>query len=255
MAESAKVSLKLSAADGESDKRAPLADFANICSALRNCLKHISRCLGHDKSDFVISDLRFGSAVVEAEPRTSAGREEGQLFNATMAAIEEGREVDPRLDYSAICCFTGFSGAIRNPRLRLALQDRNLTSHYIANLSSLLEPSSPALGSVSGRLEVVNIHKENKFVLYPPIAGEEVTCRFNDADLESILKAVNHQVTVFGTLHYAKSKAFPVRVDVDEFEVEPPDDQLSSLLDTRGIIRSAGELDQPLGGEWCSGWQ
>lgn len=256
MASSHKITLKLSSAPGEQDKRAPLYDFSNICGALRNCLKHVGRCVGKEDVDFAISDLSYGSACLEAEPVSSTGNEVAYLFNDTMVAIEDGRDLDPRLDFSAINCFTGFNGAIRNSRIVVEVARRSLSSNYVTNLNRLLEPTSPALGSVSGRLEVVNMHNDNKFVLYPPMHGEEVVCKFKDSDLEGVLLAVGEKrhVTVYGTLYYAKSKAFPVRVDVDSFLAEPLDETLPTLLDAKGILQLPVDHNALLGGEWISGW-
>lgn len=241
-----KILLNLTVARGVEDSRPPLNEFTNVCSALRNCLKNLSRCVGQDGAQFAISNLYYGSAVLEAEPRSSEWEEVTYLFNRTILDLEEGRRVDPRLDYSAIHCFHGFSGPINNEDLDFAIGGTVLTKQYVANLTALLEPASPELGSVSGDLQSVTIHNKNEFMLYPPIAGEEVKCNFDTSALHHVVEALGKNVTVFGKVFFSATKALPSRVDVETFEVNPPNENLPTLLDARGILTQPENVQDPL---------
>jgi hypothetical protein len=125
-----------------------------------------------------------------------------------------------------------------------------LTSAFASHLAELLEPVSPALGSVSGRLDALSVHNQDRFTLYPLIVGEDVECFFKRPDLKKVLDAVGRRVTVFGRLHYAKTKAFPVKVDVEEFHVEPPDSELPSLLKARGMLRNTTTNQRAWRDDW-----
>lgn len=255
MASRRKIVLTLGAADGVADRRAPLDDFTNVCGALRNCLRHVARCLDKEGVRFAVSDLKFSSACIEAEPLNGQGEDVVRLFDDTIEALETGRPIDDRLDYSALHCFNGFCGAIKNRRLRLQIEDFSLTNHYVANLSSLLEGTSPEEGSVSGRLEAFDLHRKSRFFLYPPAYGEEIECSFEIDTLDEVLRAVTKQVTVFGTLHYASSKIFPVRVDVHHFVVESSDDQLPDLISQRGAWHKANKSRPEVKGGDADGWK
>jgi len=235
MANSSKIVLYLKDSQGP---RAPFTDFTIVSSALRNCLVNLARCIGEGDVEFSISGLEYSSVLLELEPEkldNGAGKI-SDLFLDTIDALQEGRPLDKRIDYPALHCFNGFTGAVKNKRLTLQFNSVVLTSSYARNITALLEPSMPSLGSVSGKLEAVNIHNENRFFLYPAIPGEQIACVFNNNQLEDVLKAVAHNVTVSGTLYYAQSKILPVRVEVESFEVNPPDDELSNLLDSRGAF-------------------
>jgi hypothetical protein len=69
-----------------------------------------------------------------------------------------------------------------------------------------------------------------------------------------VLEAVDRQVTVFGTLHYAQSKIYPVRVDVDDFAIIESDSELPTLLDAKGILPPPSAdnplLDRSFSDEW-----
>jgi hypothetical protein len=241
---------------GPKQKRAPLSDFSTVCNSLHACLKGIGRCIGKGAPEFDISDLHMGSAVMAIEPDTAkeGAIEIANLFRDTIAALEEGQAVDKRLDYSALHCFRGFSGVARKEGVTLKIGTVKLTENYANNLAALLDPASAALGSVSGRLETFTLHNQNKFILYPAITGEEVDCIFQRKDLPRVLEAVDRQVTVFGTLHYAQSKIYPVRVDVDDFAIIESDSELPTLLDAKGILPPPSAdnplLDRSFSDEW-----
>jgi len=241
MAKQTQIRLKLSPVGSGVDERAPLYEFANICAALKNCLKNISRCTANEDSEFAVSNLEIGSAVLVAEPYDAASTVVPELFNETIAALQEGRELNKILDFKAINCFKGFSAVVKNPSLAIDCGGIHLTESYINNLAKLLEPSSPSCGSVSGRLETFSVHRHCEFILYPTIPGEQVTCKFNKKYIKEVLRAVERNVTVYGVLHYAPAKIFPVSVDVESFEVSPPNDSLPSLLDAKGIMRSTNQ--------------
>ncbi len=249
MSDSDEIRIKIDPPKGH---HAQLSDFSNVCATLRSCLTHIGRCIG-STATFAISDLSCGSAILAVAP-VDKNNDVAQTFNKTIHSLETGKAVDSRLDFAALKSFNGFCAAINNENVRISVAGLRLTKSYSANLSHLLEPQSPALGSVSGRLEAVSVHGCNKFTLYTPLAGEEVDCRFDSSDLRDVLDAVGHGVTVFGTLYYARTKTFPVRVDVDSFEVTPNDSVFASLLDARGSLagdpQSALDSQRAMRNEW-----
>ncbi len=219
-------------------KRAPFSDFSTVCNSLHASLKHVARCVGAKAPEFAVSDLHMGSAVMAIEPESSTNGVGGivSLFIETITSLENGAPIDSRLDAAALHCFNGFSGVARKRDVTLKIGRVLLTEQYANYLSSLLDPSSTSTGSVSGRLEAFTVHNQKKFTLYPPIPGEEIDCIFDESDLPRVLDAVPKQVTVYGTLHFSKSKIFPVRVDVEEFVIEESSDRLPTLLDAQGIL-------------------
>jgi len=222
------------------NSHASLADFSNVCSTLRSCLNHIGRCLGQPGAEFEISNLQMGSALVEVA-QTGPGVEITDTFNRTIDSLQHGREIDKRLDFQAIKAFKGFNSVINKESIQISIGGTSLTASYVGNLELILEPQSPALGSVSGRLEAVSVHRGDKFTLYTTIAGEDVDCSFREELLPEVLRAVGRKVTAFGSLYYATTKIFPVRIDVESFQVEPEDDELDSLLDVENRLNLSHE--------------
>lgn len=231
--------------DGPPGHQPLLTHFATVCTALRATLRHVERCItGEDAdTDYEIVDLKKSSATIEALPEhTMNGRymEVHQLFYDSLAAIQHGRRLDPRLDYQAIRSFQQFTPPLNKEGNSLSIDGLQLTSRFTAELKKLLEPEISSSGSVTGLLEAVTTHENNVFTLYPPIRNEAVACRFDKNQLEFVLAAHGKNVTVYGLLHFAKGQSCPVRVDVDTFDAHPDEADLPGMMDLFGITSGNG---------------
>lgn len=222
-----------------------LTHFATVCTALRATLRHVERCITGDdaETDYEVVDLKKSSASIKVFPeRAMNGRysEIHQLFDDSLSAIQNGRGLDPRLDYKAIRSFQSFTAPLNKEGNSLSIDGLQLTSRFTAELKKLLEPEISSRGSVTGLLEAVTTHENNIFTLYPPIRNEEVACRFDKNQLEFVLAAHGKNVTVYGLLHFAKGQSCPVRADVDTFDVHPDEADLPGMMDLFGITSGNG---------------
>ena len=52
-------------------------------------------------------------------------------------------------------------------------------------------------------MEKINVHERNEFVIFPPITGYSVVCRFEHQLLDKVRDAIESTVTVSGKMHYA----------------------------------------------------
>lgn len=255
MEESSTIAVKLGNPVPGADQRAPFGEFTNVVNAIRSCLNQIERCIERPGSKFVISNLEIGSAILELEPvGTGSGAEVAEVFNDTISALEVGRPVDPRLDYGALKCFSGFSALSKSRESQLTIGALVLTSSFFTNLQSLIGEAATTHGSVSGLLEAILLHNRNRFTLYPAISNESIDCDFKPTDLERVLAAAGRHVTVYGVLHHSRAKVFPNRVEVDTFEIEPDNSGLPTLLDTRWTgplpVDSPMQIEGQFSDEW-----
>jgi hypothetical protein len=219
-----------------------LSEFTHVCATLRNCLNHVARVVADRKIDFDLTELSYASAHLIVEPigldvPLDVLNDIESTFLNSVAAIQFNTELDARLDYAALRAFSDFCTPLRNPGVTLAIGQTLLTSQFVANVTTMLEPASPAYGSVSGMLEELSVHNGFRFTLFPPVEGEEIGCSFHESSLAEVLHAVGRKVTVIGNLKYAKSKAFPISVEVESFTLEQEDSALPNLLDARGMLR------------------
>ncbi|HUY34258.1 MAG TPA: hypothetical protein VMV69_16040 [Pirellulales bacterium] len=196
---------------------------------------------GIEDGEYDIADLRVGSAVIEAEPIpefADAGPAVAELYQNTIDAIQDYQPLDPRIDFRTISAFNLFSGIAMKPGVAISIGRTTITRAYSERIAGLLEPESTSMGSVNGRLESVSIHGAPKFVLYPPVRGEQIECIFDRSDLPAVAQALGQDVAVYGRLGYARSKSFPVHVNVVSFETVPTVDELPTLLNARGTMDS-----------------
>lgn len=75
-----------------------------------------------------------------------------------------------------------------------------VTEQTSKNVRSLLPANRKAFGSIEGRLEGINVHKNFKGLLYHAITNKVVTCIFDESQLEDLKKALSKRVIVTGDL-------------------------------------------------------
>ena len=105
----------------------------------------------------------------------------------------------------------------------------------------LLGPKQYAFGSVTGRLEQVNIHSgQNVFTVYPAVGPPRgVRCRFHRELLGRVTEGVDRYVEVTGLLTYNEVDYFPEEIRVQSIEVYPAEHSFPSVERLRGIAPDA----------------
>jgi len=85
------------------------------------------------------------------------------------------------------------------------------------NIETIQGPTFESLGSVTGTLEAISVHKGHEFRVWSEMTGKPVTCRFQRAIIESVKESLESKVVVTGMV---KSNALghPVSVSVNEME-------------------------------------
>ena len=93
--------------------------------------------------------------------------------------------------------------------------------------------------SITGTLEMVDIHTRNKIRIYPIIGSKKIDCYFPDDLLEIAKVGVNRYVNVEGKFKYKRGQPFPYEVDVTHIEIYPEENELPTLFDLQGIAPDA----------------
>src|SRR5690606_1760169 len=107
-------------------------------------------------------------------------------------------------------------------------------------IAAELAPESTALGSVRGRLEHINLHKDaNGFRIYPVVGPPSIECRFPQELQEDASRAIGRNVRVHGKLHYRARSNLPYRIAVSRIVTLPFDSELPSLMELRGMAPEA----------------
>ena len=226
-----------------------LDSLAAMCRSLSKCLKCADTVVRPNATPlrFRVVELHASSAVICVEPKSPSGDcHESQtvvdFFKSTVASLQAGRVVDPRLTFDDLDAFRKLAMPLSRAAKEIWIGGLQITTRYVATIERIMGTAIPSIGQVSGRLDAIYAHGRSDFVLFP-IAGPSVTCTFHEDMFEQVRNALRRTVTVHGTLHFQPDQPFPSRVQATRIEVHPPNDKLPKLRDLRGVSkRCTGKL-------------
>lgn len=236
----------------DQDKIVYFADFRTFCAAVAECLYRSEAIVTGNKGQvaYRVAKLSLGSAKMTLEA-VRTGRARGRdkrtqvigFFRKTVTAIQGGRKIDSRLGVEDVQAFKKLAKPLKRHSKTVRIDGTTLTPAFEANADRILNDTVPTDGFVTGRLEKINVHERNEFVLFPPIQGYSIACRFGEGLLGQVRDAIKQTVTVNGKMHYAPDSPFPRLVDVRTMEIHPSDGQLPTLSELRGIgVGCTGDL-------------
>lgn len=235
------ITIRLVGSD-EDNGRVRFEDFRQFCDKIAECLRRTETAVTKQpkRIRYRVSDLQASSAQMTLEPIAPKKGPDPRsevvgLFKKSVADLQAGTFADPRLTPDDLREFRDLY-ARRGTTKEVWVDGAKLTSQYVANIDRILGSSVGAEGFVTGRLERLNVHNRNEFVLYPPLMGTSIICHFPDGLFEMVRAGIKRNVTVSGTLFHLPDKPFPDRVHVTTLELHPPDGELPNLRDLRGLF-------------------
>lgn len=248
------VQIKGDPSDNESLR---INDFINQLDAIRNTLSHLEREIAEPDSSpiqYRIVDLSHNSPatiVIEAVPGTKgkdisalvADRFVNGIKNIKSGIIpadydsdllESFKKIGPRIQKkNRHKFFSLVSIATDSEKVEV---EQSLESE----IESIVGPDEIMKGSVSGTLELINIHAHvNNFRIFPIVGPQKVDCHFKSAQLNNAIKGINRYVNVTGSLRYKRRDKFPYAINDAEVEVYPEENDLPSIFDLKGIAPDA----------------
>jgi hypothetical protein len=111
----------------------------------------------------------------------------------------------------------------------------NIDSKFKQKVDKIIGPDQKSFGSVSGKLEALNLHRTNQFSIYPSAGATKVTGSFPVEKRETVKAGIDRFVTVHGILRYKMWSPFPHAIDADDIDVHPQESDLPRLSDLKGI--------------------
>ncbi len=85
-----------------------------------------------------------------------------------------------------------------------------------------LHVEDQSYGTISGRLDQLNLHAgTNAFWIYPAAGPKRILCKFLPGDKAKVKNALEKTVEVTGTKYYRPNSDFPHRIEVASFEEIP----------------------------------
>ena len=228
-----------------------LADLVSGLGAVRRALRRTDDMVKSslaEPMDWRIVHLSYASPVrviVEPIPLPGYAQHSERVvlrFFDYAERIRSGSYDD--VDARVMRAFMDLAKPVERGRLNLDIRNGSVVFTVPLGMShgikAALAPETTALGSVKGRLEFINLHGgKNVFRVYPIVGAPYVGCRFKKELAADAKRAIGRSVRVFGRLHYKVMEDFAHRVDAWEIDILPPDSDLPSLMNLRGIAPDA----------------
>lgn len=232
-----------------------LSIFVNKLDEFRAALQEADKYLyGLNKNtvEFLVSNLTHNSPAavsIQMQPNGDPLAHQDQIFtylSELIADITSGKYRTASASYYLLTKLNELTNGIGDKFSKMWLSYRNEVAAVISietqvNLRALLAKQYNSIGTIKGKMEIYHGHGKEKFFYVYPLIGERVKCIFSDSHTEVAAKAVEKNVTVVGTLKYLEGEFFPSEVFVQTIEINPPDEDLSSMSSLLGIVRENGD--------------
>lgn len=229
----------------------------NVNTYLRKIETSVSRS---EKSStfYRITDLKAGSAIIGIEAVPYKDEEDYTIpifdrFTESISSIQEKNVLPEWVDNEMLedlkKLTKPLSKNITNIEIRRNGEKFEVTKQLEVNIEKVLkEVVFASKGTITGYLDALNVHKDGKFHIYPPIGPTRIFCHFEKKLFPKLLPkikaGVKRYVNVIGIMHYRENEAFPTKIDVEDIEVYPPESELPALSSLRGIAPEVtGDLD------------
>ncbi len=238
-----RIRLNLHAVEG----KVRLADLLVFLERISGCLAAVDRAVnGRSTNYYNVSDLQYGSAVVELEERIQAKqRTKRRHISSAVASFHEllkSTELAARPPWAS-------GDVLKKIRLlsdplphgssaRVAMKDYSLVidDRFRTKIDELLSPDTASEGEFTGRLDAINMHGRRHAYLYPLFGHQKVVCDFSSQSDSTVVSALQRRVRVIGKLSRRSGDPFPYHVVARSIEVLPPDDELPTLRSLRGTL-------------------
>lgn len=168
------------------------------------------------------------------------------LFARGLAQFEDSGEVPPIFSDTAVRHVRNLSAvaaARPDDDTRVGIwvrrQRREVTPRINATAKATLQTGFDEIGSVEGQLSVLSERGELHFVIFEPIWDKPVRCVVPERLLARAMDLWRRRVSAHGLVHY-RPDGIPTKIDADEIDIFPEDQDLPSLDDVEGILRLAG---------------
>lgn len=238
-----------------------LSEFLKELEAIKVALKHTERIVtGNDDSGlyFKIVGLSMSSpatVVLEETPVPVDGKRgrlprtpiSGKLVSTLSQINRRGTVPVEARDLPTLEAYRSVGSASRGGAVTIASAARSveIAPEFERKVDKIIGPDQVLEGSITGKLEAINLHNTTQFAVYPPVGPGKVACTF-PAELKSrVIQGIDHNVRVIGKLRYKHWAPFPHAITAEDIEIYPPPDQLPTLSSLYGLMRRDNEQPPP----------
>jgi hypothetical protein len=217
---------------------------------LREVATNVAGTPGRDAVRFVVTEAKAGSFDLAARPQPARRDVPAAIMPRIAKALTTGLRTLERsatrpkhFNDTALLKLRdlGKLTGAETPIIQLGNGDTPipLSARLIANIEAVLAPEVTSIGTVEGKLEGLIIHGKNRFLVFDPLTGRQVTCYFAErVKYDDVLQAFGKRVAVTGWIRSRRSGE-RVDIQVSHLQLMPPDEELPSASDVLGILKAA----------------
>jgi hypothetical protein len=232
----------------------PVAAFLEAARHELAILRDLDRAISgssHSSLDWIISDLRIGSAVLDAQsrprdPSQDNGKEVSRAIVDAILSIERDNRTPAYLSPEGM---RHAKGLVEIPeRFHLSgqltlidltdsgrvVEQATITPASRDHIRELLDAKYQSIGSVEGKLEGLNVHGKPKFTVYEHRTRRAVTCVFDyDRWIGAVKDLLRARIRVSGRVE-SNARGEILRVEVGDIEPLPDMSKLPRARDLYG---------------------
>jgi hypothetical protein len=241
------------------DGHVRLGDFLDELEAVKEALRQTERSMYNNRRPEVYyriidtshsSPLRMVLEGVPSEPAPQAksrAKAVVKTFTGSVGQLHRNRR-PANLDVHALQAYKDLGVTLGRHVQRISIADERGTvipidRAFQEKVAEVIGPDQTSMGSVSGKLEKLNVHNTSRFEIFPTVGPRRVVCNFDPSDLQNVLRAVTRYVTVTGVVRYKQWSPFPHAVDMNQLDTHELAEDLPSLESIRGLAPDAtGDL-------------
>jgi len=238
--------------------RVRLSDFIKQLEAVKSSLRQTERLVAEHADPalhYHIVELTYSSpATVVIEPvaispqAVGLGAKTVKQYVTNLRQVARGRR-PTHADLPALQSYQSLTSMLKQHVGKVTIKDARtkpvvIDNKFTSRIAKIIGPDELAEGSMCGTLEWLNIHRNiNCFHIYPTVGPDRIDCYFGSDLKPQVISAVDKYVEVSGTLRYKHLEKFAYAMNVSRIEPLPPESELPTLFDLRGIAPNAtGDL-------------
>ncbi|MBZ5678028.1 MAG: hypothetical protein LAP61_27605 [Acidobacteriia bacterium] len=225
------------------------SEFLEQLDAIKEALRQTERVVSGNQEQSIyyrVVDLSHSSpsrVVLEpVYPENAAIRRRlavvPDTFTSAIKTLQSRRKPPARADLAMLESYRPLGVSKNITQVKIASSPKKIViidQAFTEDVEKAIGPDIFSAGSVSGRLERVNLHNALSFDIFPPVGPSRVRCHFSEADRQTVKLALDNFVTVKGRLRYKTWDKHPHAIDVKVIDIHEPDSELPSIDDMRGL--------------------
>lgn len=246
------LTVQLQSAD-QADLR--LDDFLEQMATLKTALRETERLVSRREPSlyFRIKQLQKSSpakVVLEAVSDSEQGDDGPRYANyvvrsltTNLRLIVNKKRLPARMDFPALESYRELAAPAEKHHIEVQItagkNSVTVSREFREILESLVGQDEYSYGSISGRIEAINLHDRNRrFLIFPVVGASKVVGTFRNKDRKSFAGAVDKYVTVYGRLRYKTWDKYPYEIIGDSITIHDAE-SCPTLEDLKGISPGA----------------